>query len=129
MRAVRTSSGNWSYAMEPQQSLRSQLKASGSFSPAAGSISRAPSTTTTVAGSPPGGGGGGGASAAGSAVAGGSPGQRRPCAPQRMPSASPAASRGAPPRNHGDDDDEVRGAGATPCAERPIAGCSGAAVA
>lgn len=42
---VRTSSGNWSYAVEPQQSLRTQLKASGSFNPAASHVVRTVATT------------------------------------------------------------------------------------
>jgi hypothetical protein len=77
--AVNTSSGNWGLSIDPSQSMRSTLRASGSFNPAASHASRNKA-----------------AAAAGSANS--SPDkedrekgatQRRPCAPARVPSAAP----------------------------------------
>jgi hypothetical protein len=105
---VRTSSGSWSYAVEPTQSLRSQLKASGSFNPAAshaaprGSPAASPAVAAGAAGS---------GSPAGAAAAGGA--ARRPCAPVRLPTAvankgaAGGAAAGGRPHGHADDDDEV----------------------
>lgn len=94
---VRTSSGNWSFAVEPQQSLRAQLKASGSFNPAphtARPASAAPAASPATAGS-----------------------TRKPCAPVRQQSKSTAAAAAAAREQHQHqqrekpdvDDDEVRG--------------------
>ncbi|GBF94649.1 phosphatidylinositol-4-phosphate 5-kinase [Raphidocelis subcapitata] len=82
----RTSSGNWAYAVEPQQSLRSQLRASGSFNPAASVAARpAPAASHPPAAAP----------AAAAPAAAAAAAARRPCAPVRLPTANPAAGRGA----------------------------------
>lgn len=97
----RTSSGNWSYAVEPQHSLRAQLKASGSFNPIA---SHAVRGTTS---------GGPGTSSAGT-LGGMAPltGLRRPCAPVRLPSVGMLPGGKMPAgkmTGHVDDDDERSG--------------------
>ena len=72
--AVNKSSGNWGLSIDPSQSVRSSLRASGSFNPAALHASR---------------------NKAAAAGAGSSPEKddkgagRRPCAPARVPSAAP----------------------------------------
>jgi hypothetical protein len=98
--------------VEPQQSLRAQLRASGTFTPLGAAAAAAAHGGRA--------GGGGGAAAAGAAAAAAAspaPGaplsssMRRPCAPVRQATGSPSAAGRSPgPRAHGqDDDDEVRG--------------------
>lgn len=76
--AVNKSSGNWGLSIDPSQYVRSSLRASGSFNPAASHASRSKAAAATAA-----------ANAGSSSEKDDKGAGRRPCAPARVPSAAP----------------------------------------